>query len=126
MITMKELLGRLNISDVPIEFQHNLEELLIRINKIRYAWDEPMRVTSGFRTEQDQKRINPKAMRSKHLVGCAVDIADDGSLYKFLQDEPRHLENADLYCELGTKGWVHFQSKPFGSYKPGGKRWFMP
>jgi uncharacterized protein YcbK (DUF882 family) len=124
MVTMKELLGHLNISDVPVKHQHNLEELLIKVNKIRDAFAKPMRVTSGYRTIQDQRRINPKAMGSKHLIGCAVDIADDGSLYKWLHDEPQHLEAADLYCELDTNGWVHFQSLPFGSYKPGGTRWF--
>jgi len=129
MISMKELLGEHHIDEVSFEITLNLEELKRRINIIRAAWGKPMIVTSGYRNLQDQKRINPKAMKSKHMMGCAVDIADPkGELYAWLQQNPMLLEAVDLYCELGTvdgpKKWVHFQSKPFGSYKPGGTRWF--
>lgn len=127
MVTMKELLGHLTIADVPFAFQHNLEELLVRVNKVRAEWGKPLRVTSGFRTAQDQARINPRVKASKHMIGAAVDFADpDGSFYQWLHDEPEHMIRADLYGELGTHGWVHLQFLPFGSYKPGGTRWFRP
>lgn len=125
MITMKELLGEHHIDEVSFEITLNLEELKRRMNIIRAAWGNPMIVTSGYRNLQDQRRINPKAMKSKHMIGCAVDIADPNKhLYHWLQVNPMLLEAVDLYCELDTNGWVHFQTKPFGSYKPGGTRWF--
>jgi len=126
-ISFTELLHGHVVTDLSIAEQHNLEDLQRRINIIRAAWGKPMTVTSGFRTEQDQLRINPKAPNSKHRLGCAVDIADDGSLKAWLKGEgAKYLDQADLYCEEGTTGWVHFQSRPFGSYHAGGTRWFNP
>ncbi len=123
MITYKELLHGHFISDVPIAHQHNLEELLVRINKVRTAYGKPMIVTSGYRNPMDQARINPKATRSNHLTGCAVDIQDtDGDLHKFLKENPKVLEDAQLWCEERQGGWTHFQCKPPKS----GKRWFQP
>lgn len=66
-------------------------------------------------------------MGSKHLVGAAVDILDrDGALYEWCLANDDVLNEADVYLEKGTVGWVHFQIIPFGSYKPGGTRWFKP
>ncbi len=127
-ITFNELLHGNLISDVPIVHQHNLEELLVRINKVRDAWNRPMIVTSGYRTLAEHQDIynrqwikagrpepKPKVpMQSAHLSGCAVDIADaDGSLQTWLRttDEGKKvLEDAELFCEDGTVGWTHFQS----------------
>ena len=126
-ITFSELQNGHLISDIPITAQQKMEVLLIAINKIRDMWGKPMKVTSGFRDEQDQKRINPKVLHSRHCEGNAVDIADpDGSLYQWAHANQDKLELAGLWCEAGTKGWLHFQSVPFGSYKPGGTRFFNP
>lgn len=67
-------------------------------------------------------------MKSKHLVGAAVDISDPkGELYAFCQkDKEKALEDADLWVEKDTKGWVHFQCVPYGSYKKGKSRFFLP
>jgi len=119
MITAKELNPHGYKLDK--EQQDNQDKLLKAINIIRTAWGKPMTVTSGVRSAEDQKRINPSAPKSKHLIGAAVDIADNGDLYKWLQgDGAKTLEEAGLYCELDTKGWVHFQCIPPGSKK----RWF--
>jgi len=67
-------------------------------------------------------RINPGAPKSKHLTGQAVDIADDGKLKAWLVARPEILEQAELWCEEGTHGWVHFQIVPPKS----GRRWFLP
>lgn len=103
----------------------NVIELTRRMNIVRKAWGKPMTITSGLRTDTDQKRINPKATRSAHIEGRACDVADNGDLYAWLQLNPQILEEANLYCELDTAPkWVHFQSRPFGSYKHGASRWF--
>lgn len=102
------------------EQSDNLATLLIRINKIRDLWGRPMIVTSGLRSEADQARINPGAPKSKHLIGAACDIADDGKLKIWLKSNPGVL--VDLWCEEGTIGWVHFQIFPPKS----GRRWFLP
>jgi uncharacterized protein YcbK (DUF882 family) len=136
MITMQELLKGTKFEDIPKEHQDNLLKLLAAVNIIREAWGKPMRITSGYRSMLDhlriyrEKGITDKSkipMKSKHLFGAGVDIADPGLLLtKWLQDHPEMLEKAGLFCEAGNSNWVHFQCLPFGSYKPGKTRWFNP
>ena len=126
MITYKELLHGNMLSDVPIADQHNLEELLKRINVVRRIWGAPMIVTSGYRTWNQHAKIYSNSIPpkgSQHLIGCAVDIADPkGEIKAWLKKIPSVLEEAELYCEEGTEGWVHFQMNPPKSKK----RWFNP
>lgn len=113
MITYLELLHGHNVSDLTIAQQHNLEDLLKAINVIREAWGLPMMVTSGFRSQQDQARINPKVTHSAHMEGKAVDIEDkDGSLYKWCTENVPLLERAGIWIEKGTIGWTHCQIRP--------------
>ena len=124
-ITFKELQHGHLLSDIDINTQQQMEILLKRINMIRDAWGKPMTVTSGYRTESDQMRINPKAPRSAHTRGQAVDILDeDGSLAAWVHANEALLEQVGLWCEAteSTKGWVHFQIVPPRS----GHRFFVP
>ncbi len=57
LIKESEILGKVQAADMPDDHQVNLKELLEKINKIRYAWGKPMRVTSGYRSKDDQTRI---------------------------------------------------------------------
>lgn len=133
MISFKELLGNNMISDVPIAVQHNMEELLKCVNKLRTEWGKPLTVTSGLRTKEQHRKIYSKKnifppnvpMGSRHLTGNAVDFADpDGSLYTWaLLNEPG-LEAWGLWAEAGTQGWLHVQNVPYASYKPGKSRFF--
>lgn len=134
-ITYKELLKGTPISEVELSHQQNGEVLLKKINIVRAAYNKPVKVTSGYRSKQRHMDIYrakgvPESkipMSSQHLSFFAVDIADPkGELYKWMQEHPEVLEQADMYCELDTKGWVHFQCNHFKSYKPGGTRWFNP
>lgn len=134
MITFKELIKNTSIADIPLTHQHNLEELLKRINKVRAAYNKPMTVTSGYRSMYDHKRIYSQKgitdeskipMQSKHLYGQAVDIADaDGSMKKWVLENVKLLEDVGLWCEdfAYTKTWIHFQILPPKS----GKRFFIP
>lgn len=142
MISMSELLkNKYKLEDQSVEIQENLKILLEKVNKIRALWAKPMTVTSGLRTMEDHLRIyrqmaekkgiafdeSKVPKRSKHLFGQACDIADTGLVItQWLKDNPQILEDIDLYCEAGNSNWVHFQTVPFGSYKPGGTRWFKP
>jgi uncharacterized protein YcbK (DUF882 family) len=132
MISMKELLGDHMINDIPLNHQHNLEELLLKINKVRVLFNKPMIVTSGYRSEQDHLRIyrskgvpdNKIPMGSAHLKGAAVDILDkDGSLFKWCKDNVNQLETIELWCEDDQSvPRVHFQIYPPKS----GNRFFKP
>lgn len=91
----------------------NIEDLCRKVNALGYK--PPMRASSCLRSIKDQQRINPKAMGSSHLYGCAVDIADpDGKLKSWLQTESGNLAliNCGLWAEdyKSTPTWVHLQT----------------
>lgn len=136
MIMMSELLQNKEVKDLSQPIKLNLLQLHTNINQIRAAYGKPMTVTSCIRTIADQLRIYKAKgitdqtkipMKSKHLYAQAVDIADpDGELYKWAKANPKALEEANMWCEEGTKGWVHFQCVPFNSWEIGKSRWFLP
>lgn len=109
--------------EVGIVILRNLEDLCLKVNKLGYQ--PPMRASSCLRSIKDQQRINPKAMGSSHLYGCAVDIADpNGFLSDWLECCPEKLEDCGLWMEdpKYTKGWVHLQTYATKSFK----RIFIP
>jgi uncharacterized protein YcbK (DUF882 family) len=126
MITLEEAMHGHIIQTIPPFALKNLQDLVNRVNVIRQHWGRPMYVTSGYRTAEDQKRINPTATKSKHMYGQAIDILDDGlNLTRWLKmpEGNKLLEEQGLYCEMGpNRNWVHFQSVPPKS----GNRWFLP
>ena len=98
-------------SEIDIVTKRNLEDLIRKVNALGY--EPAMRASSCLRSIKDQQRINPKAMGSSHLYGCAVDIADpDGKLAKWLNTHTELLERRGLWMEdpRYTKGWVHLQT----------------
>ena len=154
MMTLKEIIGSSITEDKlnPKKLEQ-CKDLQRRVNIIREAYGKPMNSNSGVRTWADHIRIYkdlatqkrhpfingifdetkvPKL--SKHLetvLDCAaVDIADPGQLIKkWLKETPEGraaLDKADLWCEDDDVQRLHFQNKAFGSYKPGGTRWFKP
>lgn len=149
MLKMEDLLHGANIGDQSLEIIDNLTDLLSKVQGVEAEC--PIKgwlATSGLRTMERHLRIYrdlaarkrrpfedgvfdeskvPKS--SKHLNGTAVDIADPGlKITKWLKtpEGAALLDKYDLYCEEGNADWVHFQTKKFGSYKPGGSRWFNP
>lgn len=126
MISLKELNPH-NYPTTP-EIAANLQELWKRLNRVRDAWGEPMTITSGLRSQADQQRINPKAPASKHLLGLAADVADGGDLKAWILKNVPLMEKIGLWFEdfSSTPTWVHFQIKPYGSWKPGKSIFFRP
>lgn len=115
--TVQELLSagshKWKESEVDAVTLRNLDDLCRKLNKLGYI--PPMRATSCLRSLSDQKRINPSAMGSSHLYGCAVDIADpDGKLKSWLQTDAGNLAliNCGLWAEdyKSTPTWVHLQT----------------
>jgi uncharacterized protein YcbK (DUF882 family) len=103
----------------------NLDKLLTIMNKVRAAYNKPMVVTSGLRSEADQKRINPKAPKSNHIRGLACDVSDPhGELWAWCMLNMKLMEDLGIYFEdkNSTPTWVHFQIVPPKS----GKRIFKP
>lgn len=110
-------------SEVDIVVKRNLEDLILKVNRLGYQ--PPMRASSCLRSIKDQMRINPKAMGSSHLYGCAVDIADpDGKLKAWLKANPNKLVECGLWAEdyESTKGWCHLST----IMPKSGNRVFLP
>lgn len=154
MMTLKEIIcAPIDPQKLDPKKLAQCEDLTRRVNIIRTAYGKAMSSTSGVRTWAEHIRIYkdlatkkqypftdgifveskvPKL--SKHLeivTDCAaVDIADPGQKLKaWLKDTPegrKAMEDADVWCEDDNVQRLHFQNKAFGSYKPGGTRWFKP
>lgn len=125
--TLRELLNagshKWKESEVDTVTLRNLEDLCLKINSLGYQ--PPMKASSCLRSLADQKRINPKAMGSSHLYGCAVDIADPkNQMANWLMKKTELLMYNGLWMEdpKYTKTWVHLQT-----YAPKSmKRVFVP
>lgn len=89
----------------------NLDDLVRKVNALNYQ--PAMYASSCLRSLKDQQRINPTAMGSSHLYGCAVDIADPkGELSKWLIKNKHLLVNYGLWMEdpKHTPTWTHLQT----------------
>lgn len=113
--TLKELLNagshKWTEAEIDVITKRNLEDLINKINFLRYT--PPVRATSCLRSIKDQQRINPKAMGSSHLYGCAVDIADpDGKLKNWCMNHKERLVECGLWMEnpYDTPTWCHLQT----------------
>jgi len=132
--TIKEM----NPKGVPLTSiqESNMRTLIERMCIVRSAWGKPMKVTSGFRSIDDHKRIYREIaqkrgletirvpMGSRHLEGAACDISDpDGTLMDWCLANESILVEIGLWCEeRDATPRVHFQIFPPKS----GKRFFKP
>jgi len=128
MITKDEvLMGREKTysSEYTEEISNNIDKLLIPLNKLRIAYGNPMKVSSGWRPPSLNKKIKNAATKSNHCLGLACDFEDkDNKLMLWLWNNLQLLEKLGLYWEdpQYTKGWVHLQIVPPKS----GNRIFKP
>ena len=107
------------------EQQSNLEELARRITLLEELMEEEFWVSSGFRSNMDQLRINPRSPKSAHTEGMAVDLYDvNGHIYDFLVNNPDMVIKFDFYIELKTytPKYIHIQTRKTAS----GSRFFKP
>lgn len=71
------------------------------------------KITSGWRPAAYNATIPGAALRSRHITGEAVDLADPaGELDQFLFDNQGLLAAHGCFMEhpLATKNWTHLQS----------------
>ena len=112
-------------ADLTAEIQSNVLILLARVNRALEAFGESRAVTSGWRPPLVNASTTNAALKSKHMTGQAVDLADpDGDLDDWCLENPDLLQQFELWQEhpSATKGWTHLQSVPPKS----GKRVFYP
>lgn len=100
-----------------------LEVLRVRYNAKYGVGEEPIRINSGYRSPQLNKKIGGVAT-SNHLTGCAVDIRVLGmeQLIRYATilldyaDESKQ-EFDELLIERNRYGaiWLHFAVRPSGN-----------
>lgn len=125
-ISMDEyLMGRTTLDKLPDDLVRNANTIVPRANDLLSKFGEYRGVNSGYRTPEDQARINPGAPKSKHLTCEAVDLEDkDGRLKSFCKSNLGALASIGLWMEdpASTPTWVHIQCVPSKS----GNRIFIP
>jgi hypothetical protein len=100
------------------EVKDNLLKLLEPMQKIRAAYNKPMRITSGWRPAAVNANVTGSAKKSNHMKGLACDVQDrDGSLWKWCMENLQALKDLGIYLEdkRWTPTWVHFQIVAPGS-----------
>lgn len=126
MITLEDYFGRVSHIAAPSEeIQTNARDLLLRVNSLLAHLGLRPTVNSGWRPPAYNATIQNAAPNSKHMTGCAIDLADpDGEIDNILFNDPTILIEHKLWLEhpLATKGWCHLQSIPPRS----GNRIFFP
>lgn len=114
---------RITLAQLTPEQLGNANTIVPRVNELLEKFGEYRACNSGYRSAEDQKHINPRASKSKHLICAAIDLEDkDGRLNKFCKDNPELLKSIGLWCEERQGNWQHFQCLPPLSKK----LWFFP
>lgn len=93
------------------ELKENLDKLLAAINKLRWAYGKPMKVSSGYRPGKYNEAAGG-AKNSSHLTCQAVDFQDtDRAITQWVLSKPQILEDCGLYMEHyeQTPTWIHLQ-----------------
>lgn len=111
--------------DLTPEIEGNAIELIARVNLLMESFGQERAVNSGWRPPAVNASVRGAAVKSKHMLGLAVDLADpDGELDDWCMDNLGELERVGLWLEhpSATKNWCHLQSVPPRS----GKRVFYP
>ena len=111
---------RLFASDLTVEIVSNAAILIDRVHKLLKVFGEERDITSGWRPPAVNGNTPGAALKSKHMTGQAVDLADpDGDLDDWCLEHQDMLELYGLFLEhpSATKGWCHLQSVPPKSQK---------
>lgn len=98
------------------EIKEHLEELMEFLDGLRSAWGSPIKVTSGYRCPQLNKKVGG-ASTSAHLIGYAADIVPMKGGFKnfveFVKEWAKDKEYDQILCETNSKGkqWLHIGIK---------------
>jgi len=96
-----------------------------RANALLQLFGEARAVNSGWRPPEINASTPGAALKSKHMTGEAIDLADpEGDLDEWCFNNQQDLVSLDLWQEhpASTKGWCHVQTIPPKS----GNRVFYP
>jgi hypothetical protein len=105
--------------------QKNAESFLKKITELEIVSGFKFQVTSGYRNQAEQNKINPAVKNSAHQSCQAVDISDPtGDLWNWCCDNLDYFLRLGLYLESRsyTPRWTHITDRPPKS----GCRIFIP
>ena len=109
---------RLGLKNIPGEFhKSNLQKLCLNVlEPIRKLVGRPIRINSGYRSEQVNARIGG-AKNSQHTMGDAADIEvsllETGGLARLIEQSTINFDQLILECYkpgYRNSGWVHVSS----------------
>ncbi len=112
--------SRVHIENLKNLCENWLEDLRYSHNTLYGERDEPIIITSGYRSPEVNKRVGGSPT-SKHLTGCAVDIRCIGieqairyaSILLDISDGTKR-DYDELFIERSKQGryWIHFAVRP--------------
>jgi hypothetical protein len=110
-------------SELTPEIEANAQVTIDRANRLlTYYYDanpdaNRCKVNSGWRPAAVNAATKGAAPRSKHMLGQAVDLSDDGSLYQWCEENLPMLEMIGLWMEnrRDSPTWTHWQTVAPGS-----------
>ena len=112
-ITMDEfLMNRITLAELTPELLGNANTTVPAANELLDRFGEFRGCNSGYRSPEDQMRINPSAPKSKHMLCAAIDLEDkDNKLKTWCLANLQVLEELGLYMEHpnSTPTWIHVQ-----------------
>lgn len=134
MLSIEEFYRPEDLGKIDHDTMLHLGVLHHKLNFIRKLYNASMRITSGYRSVDEQIKIyadkgQPVKLGSCHLFGQAADISDpSGKLKKWILDHLELMEQLQLFCEDFdyTKSWCHIQSMPYLSWEVGKSIFFIP
>ena len=96
----------------------NATQTILLSNGLLTCFGHHRDITSGWRPRTVNVLVPGAAIKSNHILGCAVDLEDmDGELDAYCMANKHVLEDFELYLEHpeSTIGWCHLQTVPPGS-----------
>lgn len=96
--------------NVPAGLIANAEKLLTVVNAfLKELGITSCKVSSGYRPEAVNAKVPGAAKKSLHTQCLAIDIQDDGSLDKLIQENHELLKKYSLWLEHpdSTPNWTH-------------------